>query len=94
MFPHLLSHVLTKMNAHLDQIIAIEPMAIALTILDLTDACLTQAADFYSNSKKTEIEMPTQMNTMLKLMILLRSPTIAMLQCQMHLHCLIISLSL
>ena len=68
------------MNAYLDQIIAIEPMALALTILDHTNACLTQATDFHTNSKEAEMEMQTQMDTELKLMTVLNNPTIAMLQ--------------
>ena len=80
MLLHLLLRVPTKMNAHLDQIIAIESMALALTILDHTNACLTQATDFHTNSKEAKMEMQTQMDTELKLMIVLNNPTIAMLQ--------------
>ena len=55
MLLHLLLRVPTKMNAHLDQIIAIEPMALALTIFDHTNACLTQATDVHANSKEAEM---------------------------------------
>ena len=38
-------------------------LALALTILDHTNASLTQATDFHTTSKKAEMEMPTQMDT-------------------------------
>ena len=72
--------MLQHLLLHLDQIIMIEPMALALTILDHTNASPTLATDFHTDSKEAEMDMPTQMDTVLPLMIVFNKPTIAMLQ--------------